>query len=507
MKRLIGGVAALGLSAASAALAQTPWAPPQATDHYYRGAQAELQLRLQVRPNTGTARNLILFVGDGMGTSTLTAARILQGQRVGADGASTWTTMDRLPYAALVRTYSHDSLVADSAPSATALLTGVKARNDTIGVDHTVAVDDCHASVGHGATSLFGRAEDAGLATGIVTTARITHATPAAAYARAAQRDWEADVDLSAAAVAAGCADIASQLIAWPHGDGFEIVLGGGRASFLPKTAKDPEYGDVLGRRADGRDLVAEWEEKHPHGRFVWNRSQLERATQQPGVRLFGLFEPDHMRYEAERSRDAGGEPSLAEMTRAAISTLQRHGLGYVLLVEAGRIDHAHHVGRADLALMDTIALDEAVAAALEMVDVTDTLIIVTADHSHNLTISGYPPRDAPVLGATTGEGGARAVAADGKGYAILNYTTGPGAMDGPRRDVDQLGQDQLAYPALVPMRSAAHGGEDVAARATGPWAHLVGGTIEQNLIYHVMVHALGLDGRRATAATALADE
>ncbi|WP_312572113.1 alkaline phosphatase [Brevundimonas sp.] len=492
MKHALTGLVALSLLAPSVSAQSLTGQPAQASDAYYVAARADLATRIAVTPNTGRARNIILFVGDGMGTSTLTAARIFQGQRQGVDGASTWTTMDRLPYAALVRTYSHDSLVADSAPSATALLTGVKARNDTVGVDHTVAVDDCAGSVGHGAVSLFETAEDAGLATGIVSTARITHATPAAAYAHTPQRDWEHDAELPAAAVAAGCTDIASQLIAWPHGDGFEVVLGGGRAAFLPKTAPDPEDPQARGLRQDGRDLIAEWKLKHPTGRYVWNRAQFDATTPARGEPLLGLFEPDHMKYEAERDQDVGGEPSLAEMTRKAIAALQQQDKGYVLLVEAGRIDHAHHVGRADLALADTVALDEAVAAALGMVDTPDTLVIVTADHSHNLTISGYPPREAPILGSVTRGDGVRSIASDGKGYALLSYASGPGAVDGPRSDVADIEHDHAPYPALVPMRSAAHGGEDVVARATGPWAHLLNGTIEQNLIYHIMAHALG---------------
>ncbi|MFN3839011.1 MAG: alkaline phosphatase [Brevundimonas sp.] len=492
MKSVSSAIFFVGLMAPALSAQTAMSQPAQSSDAYFIAAQADLATRLVVTPNTDRARNIILFVGDGMGTSTLTAARIFQGQSRGVDGASTWTTLDRLPYAGLVRTYSHDSLVADSAPSATGLLSGVKARNDTVGVDHTVAVDDCAGSVGHGAVSLFETAEAAGLATGIVSTARITHATPAAAYAHTPQRDWEHDAELPAAAVAAGCKDIASQLIAWPHGDGFEVVLGGGRAAFLPETAADPEDPLARGLRQDERDLIAEWKLKHPAGSYVWNRAQFEAATPERGAPLLGLFEPDHMKYEAERDQDVGGEPSLAEMTQKAIAALQQQDKGYVLLVEAGRIDHAHHVGRADLALADTVALDDAVAAALEMVDTSDTLVIVTADHSHNLTISGYPPREAPILGSVTRVDGARSIASDGKGYAILSYASGPGAVDGSRADFADEAHDQTPHPALVPMRSAAHGGEDVAARGVGPWAHLLSGTIEQNLIYHIMVHALG---------------
>src|SRR3546814_11261187 len=131
----------------------------------------------------------------------------------------------------------------------------------------------------------------------------------------------------------------------------------------------------------------------------------LEGTDLASASHLFGLFEPDHMRYEADRSADPAGEPSLAEMTRAAITMLERKGSGYVLLIEAGRIDHAHHGGNARRALEDTVALDEAVAAAMAMTQRDDTLMIVTADHSHPFAISGYSDRGNPTLGCAAGGG------------------------------------------------------------------------------------------------------
>ena len=141
---------------------------------------------------------MILFVGDGMGVSTLTAGRIYEGQKRGVDGESNNSAMDTFPFAALVKTYTHDAQVADSAPTAVAMTTGVKTRNDVIGVDQTVPVSDCAASQGHHVKTIFEMAEEAGRATGVVTTARITHATPAATYAHVPNRDWEDDKSLTA---------------------------------------------------------------------------------------------------------------------------------------------------------------------------------------------------------------------------------------------------------------------------------------------------------------------
>lgn len=466
---------------------QTAGAPLPAldADGYRAIGQAELQTRLRQARIQRPARNVIIFVGDGLGVSTLTAARIRQGQRAGTDGASLVTAMDRLPFSTLVKTYTHDSLVADSAPTATALLSGVKANNGTVGVDSGVAEDDCAGMAGHEAPSLLMTAGAAGLATGIVTTTRITHATPAAAYAHTPQRDWESDADMPAAARQAGCSDIAQQLITGAAGVDLDVIFGGGRARFMPTDQRDPEYADMTGVRRDGRDLITDWRTRNPRGAYVWNAAAFEAIDPRDGQKVLGLFEPDHMRYENERAADPGGEPSLAEMTRKAIEILSRNGRGYVLLVEAGRIDHAHHVGRADLALDDTVALDAAVETALGMVNTDDTLVLVTADHSHALTISGYPSRDADILDVVS-RGGHAAGDAEGNPYHILNYATGPGAMP-------QGGEEQTeTFPALVPMRSAAHGGEDVTARAVGPWAHLFSGTLEQQTLYHIVRHAMG---------------
>lgn len=484
---------ALSATLTHGALAQESPSYPQTSEAYRVQAKAELERLSQATPVAGPARNVIIFIGDGMGVSTLTAARIHQGQSAGKDGESFVTAMDRLPHTALVKTYSHDGQVSDSAPTATAILAGVKTRNGVIGVGPEPAENDCATSRRHQLPSLFGRAQAQGRATGVISTARITHATPAAAYAHTPQRDWEADGDIPASARTEGCLDIARQLIEGQVGSRLDLVLGGGRANFLPESAADPEYPPQRGKRKDGRDLVAEWRRRNPQGAYVWNSSQFAQADFARTPRLLGLFEPDHMQYEADRSSGGAKEPSLAEMTRAAITMLGSRKKGYVLLVEAGRIDHAHHAGNARRALEDTVALDAAVAAALEMTDPADTLVLVTADHSHTFAISGYPGRGNPILGAAA-FGRQPLKARDGKGYTTLGYANGPGAqVDGPR--ADPLGTDTtgLNYrqQALVPLGSETHAGEDVVARASGPMAHLVKGTIEQHSLYYIAAKAL----------------
>lgn len=488
---------------ASLALAIAPGvavAQPASTTEAYRAhAMAELERLNADAPIVGKARNIILFIGDGMGVTTLTAARIHQGQRQGVDGESFVTAMDRLPNTALVKTYSHDGQVSDSAPTATAMLTGVKTRNGVIGIGPEVAENDCAASKSHRLPSLFELAQGQGLATGVVSTARITHATPAASYAHTPQRDWEADGDLSADARKQGCIDVARQMIEGEVGSRLDVILGGGRAYFLPASAADPEYADRKGKRTDKRDLTAEWQKRNSLGAYVWNSQSFAKVDLARTPRLLGLFEPDHMQYEADRAKDTGGEPSLAEMTRAAITMLGSRGKGYMLLVEGGRIDHAHHAGNARRALEDTIALDEAVKSALEMTDRQDTLVLVTADHSHTISMSGYPSRGNPILG-TAAFGGQAIKAKDGKGYTTLGYAGGPGAVtETPRPDPLQVDTTALDYKqqSLVPLNSETHAGDDVVARASGPMAHLVKGTIEQNTLYYVMRQALALPAGR----------
>ena len=113
---------------------------------------------------------------------------------------------------------------------------------------------------------------------------------------------------------------------------------------------------------------------------------------------MLGLFSTSHMDYETARVEGPGGQPSLATMTRAAVEGLQG-GTGFLLVVEAGRIDHGHHANNAKMAMEETLALEAAVNVVMELTSREDTLVMVTADHSHAVTMSGYQPRGNPILG------------------------------------------------------------------------------------------------------------
>ncbi|VAV90031.1 Alkaline phosphatase [hydrothermal vent metagenome] len=497
--------------------------PQQTTDTYYQAGSAQLSQILQQKAQTGRAKNIILMIGDGMGMSTITAGRIFSGQAQAKDGESYLLEMEKLPYTAIARTYAHDSQVSDSASTATALVSGVKTNIRTLGVDQTVPYADCMAAKGHHVSSIFELAEDAGRATGMVTTARITHATPASVYGHSANRGWEVDSVISAKDREAGCTDLAQQLIEWPNGDGLEIALGGGRANFLPKQQTDPEYAKKTGNRADGRNLAEEWAQKSGQ-QWIWNQAQFDAIDFSGPQKVLGLFEPSHMNYNGDRAKDGSGEPSLAQMTKAAITRLQQDKDGFVLMVEGARIDMANHGNNAARALEDLMAFDAAVKVARQMTDQRETLIIVTADHSHGLTLNGYPQRGNPILGITKTADGKPMKGADGKAYTTLLYATGPGSSfatpdqyrtivpgkyslssdaekqnSKPVRRPDPQQTDTTAHnyqqQALIPSRFSMHSGEDVPVYADGPSADLVHGAIEQNTLFHIMAYAGGLAG------------
>lgn len=467
----------------------------QREDPYFKQAQEQLQQRLAQPKNTHRAKNVILVVGDGMGFSTVTAARIFEGQQRGVDGESNVLAWEAFPYLAAAKTYSANAQITDSAPSAVAMTTGVKTLNDLMGLDHTASLNNCEDQKTKTVTTLWEMAASLGMSTGAVTTATITHATPGATYAHIANRDWESDAKMPAEALAAGCSDIARQLVEMKYGNGLNVAMGGGRANFLPESATDPEYSAKKGNRKDGRDLTQAWLKRYgERGSYVWNQAQFDRIDSTKVDHLLALFEPSHMNFDHDRREDAAGEPSLAEMTGKAIDILARNPEGYLLLVEGGRIDHGSHNGNAYRTLTDTVALNEAVKTVIGKVDLNETLVVVTGDHSHTLTLAGYAKRGNPILGISIGVNGKPLLGSDGKPYTTVSFANGPGGViplpERPALTMEQASAPDFIQPALVPMKSETHGGEDLGIYAIGPWSHLFQGTVEENYTFHVMNHA-----------------
>ena len=496
----------------------------QAESAWFTDAQSKIEQKLEVN-NKFKAKNVILFVGDGMGVSTLTAARILKGQNAGELGEEGYLTFEEFPHSALVKTYNVDAQTPDSAGTMTAMMSGLKTDVGVIGVDEDIERGNCATVAGNEVVTALELAEIKGLATGVISTARITHATPAATYAKSADRNWEDVSDMPEDAVTAGCTDIADQLVNFESNlearfsgidvDGIEVVMGGGRRHFLPKDEafnSADAVSSVEGDRTDDRDLTSEWQQMYENGVYVIDQAGFDAIDTETTERVFGLFNESHMQYEADRANDIAGEPSVAEMTEKAINILDNNDKGFFLMVESGRIDHGHHAGSAYNALTDTLAFEAAVKAAYEYTNPEETLILVTADHSHVFTIAGYPKRGNPILGKVVNVGSDEpATAADDMPYTTLGYTNGLGhqnlgtetdadavyAYDANTGRVDLTNIDTTAsgyhQEALIPLGSETHAGEDISLHATGPGSQLVQGVVEQNVVFHLINQALDL--------------
>ncbi|KAL4237017.1 hypothetical protein ACF0H5_005401 [Mactra antiquata] len=466
--------------------------------HWRNQAKANILKKARAAPVVGKAKNVIMFLGDGMSIPTISAARILKGQLEGQLGEETVLSYEQFPWSGLSKTYCQDSQVTDSAASATAYLCGVKSNIGTIGVDASVQFGNCNSQQGAEVTSILDWSMAAGKSVGFVTTARVTHATPAGLYANVAARGWEGDYYTHS--VAGGCKDIAAQLI--DDYKPIQVIMGGGRRFFRKFDQPDPEHGSNAhyGRR-DGRDLVQEWMNGQQNlgrtHRYVWNETDFNSIDPATTDSILGLFEYSHMQYELERKdphHEKAGEPSLAEMTDKAIKILSKNPKGFFLLVEGGRIDHGHHAGRAKMALYDALAFQDAVAKGNELTSESDTLIVVTADHAHTMVFAGYPSRGNDIFGKVDDGHGGASKASDNLPYTTLLYGDGPGfhITNGHRDDISHVDTTDKHYQqqTAVYKTSETHGGDDVAIHARGPMAHVLSGTHEQNEIAHLMAYA-----------------
>ena len=436
------------------------------------------------------AKNVILFIGDGMGISTITAARIYAGQKRGESGEENLLSFEKFDNVALVKTYNTNAQVPDSAGTATAMHSGQKTRIGVLGIGPEARRSSCADALAHPLPLLGEEVKERGLALGIVSTARLTHATPASVYARSADRDWEAFIG-TASDDGSKCKDIATQLV---EAD-WDVALGGGTSSFLGKQ----EGGR---RRDDSANLPANWAAK-TGGTYVTTKAELDAAPMDKPV--LGLFSSSHMTYEADRAKGQGAsEPTLTDMTAQAIARLKTDAEGYYLMVESGRIDHGHHAGQAGYALEETVEFARAIQYAIDNTNPEETLIMVTADHSHVFTIAGYPRRGNDILGVVvppegggddgdSGEGGPT-LASDGKPYTTLGYSNGPGAIANKAERPDPDTGVNARQQSTVPLYSETHAGEDVALYAQGPGAEKARGVIEQNVIYDIIRAAFGWD-------------
>ena len=385
-------------------------------DYWRANAQQHLRERLQIEENLNTnkAKNIIMFLGDGMSLQTVAATRMYMG------GEELSLSFERFPHFGLSKvdivfflnmnkfinlicfekfsqTYCVNRQVADSACTATAYLHGVKANYGTMGINANVPRYDCYRQnePESRTTSITKWAQDNCKATGLVTTSRVTHASPGGVYAHIANRDWENDQEVKDD----GCdikrtKDIAQQLIDNPVAQKLKVILGGGRREFRDKNMLDEE--GKIGYRADGKDLIQEWMQersKHGNASYIWNEEQLKFLDYEKTDYLMGLFEADHCLFNIDVNNKGlqDREPSLSEMTEAAIKILQKEENGYFLFVESARIDMAHHENWARKALDETKEFSETIDLIRRMTNESDTLIVVTSDHAHVMTYNGHP--------------------------------------------------------------------------------------------------------------------
>jgi len=436
------------------------------------------------------AKNVIFFLGDGMGPAAITAARIY---RYGEGGLLHFERLERV---ARIKTYSADAQTTDSAPSMGSYMTGAKINNAVISMvdarasapqkdaHGNLTIDTCNEGNGKPAATLLELAKAHGKAVGAVTTTEATHATPASTYAHHCHRN--AGYAIAAQAVPGGAGyNPALQ-------DGIDVLMGGGAQHFTPYDAAANPKG-----RADGRDLLAELAAQ---GYAVARtREQMEAAT--PGRKFIGLYSPDdHLEYELDRPRSAKGatQPSLAQMAVKAIDLLAPDPDGFFLVVEGGKIDHALHGSSVKRALADVVAFDDAIQATLEKMNVLDpglkhTLVVVTADHDHTLTINGTARRGNPILDIVRGADGAPALDADGRPYTALTFGNGPQRKP-LRTDVssEEVQADDYQQETGFRLKGESHGGGDVKLYAAGAGAAAFRGTMENTRVFELMKGALG---------------
>lgn len=439
------------------------------------------------------AKNVIFFLGDGMGPTAITAARIHQYKEEGL------LKFERLERVARIKTYSQDAQTTDSAPSMGSYMTGVKIQNEVISMSSDTkaskpakdangnGANTCEPSNGRAATTILELAKAAGKSVGAVTTTEATHATPASTYAHICHRD--AGYAIAAQAVPGGAGYNPAL------GDGLDVLMGGGRHHFTPFDARANPKG-----RADGRDLTAELAARG----YLVATDRNGMAAARPGRKFVGLYSKDtHLAYEMDRTAvppkgEGALQPSLSEMAAKAVELLAPNPQGFFLMVEGGKIDHALHDSNVIRAVTDTVAFDNAIQTVINKMQQLDpglrnTLIVVTADHDHTLAFNGNARRGNPILDIVRGADGAPAHDADGHTYTALVFGNGPNR---PHARADVASETALGegyhQETGVRLRGETHGGGDVKLYAAGAGSAPFKGTMENTRVFDLMKAAYG---------------
>ena len=374
------------------------------------------------------AFGIILFVGEGLVTSKLTAARLYDG------GAGHRLAIDSLPHVALLGTSAADFAVPDSAAAASALACGVKVNHRALSAD----------SAGRALANLFAEAAAAGRSTGLVTTGSLTDPAPAAFYAHTTDcRHRE---------------PLAEQLFSPSV---LDVILGGGGGDFLPVSKG--------GRRRDERDLP---QEAHASGyTLLHNAAELQATLGRGPARLFGLFGNDALPFRDQVPAGDTSRPGLPEMVAAAIDTLQRHRNGYLLVVDAGLIERASRENQAERSLQELLELDRAVAVALRYAGPQSLVIVAGGEATGGMALNGYPLRQ--------DRGGSLLGGTNAQGFPSITWATGP------------AGPTPGASPALAPAAAyapdAANVADDAVAAGSGPGSEALQGFKENTFVFELI--------------------
>lgn len=315
------------------------------------------------------AKNVILFIGDGMSLQARQIARILsKGQTNGK--FNDWLAMEKLEHNGLITTSGYDSLVTDSANSASAYATGHKSVVNAMGVYEDSTKDPFDDPKVENLSEILKRTK--GMSIGIVTTAESTDATPAAMIGHTRRRSNQ---DY-----------LAKDYLEEYHRP--DVILGGGSSRYIPK--------DLPGsKRKDSINVIEEFKKKGYT--FVTNKDELKKAPSNKPI--LGLFHTSTMNVYIDREmlknpkvlKNFPNQPNLVEMTKKTLDILSKNENGFFAMIEGASIDKQLHVMDWQRAAYDTIELDKAIEYAREwsLKRGNDTLIIVLADHAHGVSISG----------------------------------------------------------------------------------------------------------------------
>ncbi|XP_065205940.1 alkaline phosphatase-like [Planococcus citri] len=481
-------------------------------EYWRKIGRDEIEAAIGRPVNWNIARSVVIFVADGMDPNTVTATRIFKENERGK------LSFEKFPHTGLLKTYSANKKVPDTAASGTALFTGVKTNNGMVGVDATVRLEDCHSSLVPKSRlgSIMSWAQDAGKYTGFITNKRVTDAVASALYAHSPSRYWECNNNVPENSL---CKDIARQLVEDEPGKNFKVIFGGGRQTLIDKPYESPQDPlDVFTcYRTDNRNLINHWinDKNLRSARYslIKDTGELMELDTNRNEYVLGLFANSHLPFEATRNHSLRGPPSLEIMIEPALKMLRKNRNGFVLMVEAGLIDLAHHEGHARKAVEEAVELDKTVQKTVDLLKelglYEETLIIVTGGHGHTMSINGYPNRTENIFGI------ADRSKHDDVPYTTLTYATGAKvnfqyyqngyqvSRDDPAKH-DTLSRNYAQQAAILTDKET-HGGGDVTVYAVGPMAHLFHSIHESTYVAHVIAYAAKIGPYRTGSAVRIA--